>query len=57
MGEANSQSLVDPTTEIQNGIITRYVVGVGLVILLYDLILTMQKEVSGNNIVRFPLDT
>ena len=48
MGEANTQPLVDPTTEVQNGMITRYVVGVALVILLYDLIITMQTEVSGN---------
>lgn len=53
MEEANSQSLVDLTTEIQNGMITRYVVGIGLVILLYDLIITMGTEVSGNKIDLF----
>jgi len=36
----------DPATEARNGIITRYVAGIGLVILLYDLIITMSKEVS-----------
>jgi len=48
MGDTNSQPLVDPITEIQNGMITRYVAGVSLVILLYDLIITMKAEVSGN---------
>lgn len=50
MGDTNYQSLLDPTTEAQNGIITRYVAGMGLVILLYDIIITMQQEVRGQNI-------
>jgi hypothetical protein len=45
MNDTNYQLLADPTTEARNGIITRYAAGIGLVILSYDLIITMQSEV------------
>jgi hypothetical protein len=55
MSDANYQPLTDPATEARNGEITRYVGGVGLVILLYDLIITMKQEVSGSNHKCIPL--
>ena len=57
MSDIDYQPLADPTTEVWNAIITRYVVGIGLVILLYDLIITMQEEVRRQKIyVLIPLD-
>ena len=50
MSDTNHQLLSDPTTDVRNGIITRYVASIGLVILLYDLMITMQKEVCGQKI-------
>ena len=38
----------DPATEARNAITTLYLAGTGLVILLYDLIITMNKEVGGH---------
>jgi hypothetical protein len=38
----------DPTTEARDGIITRHVAGIGMIILLYDLIITIPKEVHGH---------
>ena len=55
MGDVDYHPLADPKTEVQNGMITRYVGGIGLVILLYDLILTMQTEVSGHKMYTSPL--
>ena len=57
MSDIAYQPLADPTTEARNGIITRYVAGMGLVILLYDLIITMQEEVRRQKIyLLIPLD-
>jgi multisubunit Na+/H+ antiporter MnhC subunit len=41
----------DPVTEAWDSIITRYVVGMGLVVLLYDLIITMNKEVGSLSLI------
>jgi hypothetical protein len=48
MSGADYQPVANPATETRNGEITRYVGGAGLVVLLYDFIITMKQEVSGH---------
>ena len=48
MNDTHYRPLGDPATEARNGMVTRYVAGMGLVILLYDLIITIPKEVRGH---------
>ena len=47
----------DPATEAWSGTITRYAAGIGLAILLYDLLITMEKEVSGRRTISLPYFT
>jgi len=42
---------VDPVTEAATGTVARHVAVAGLTILLYDHIITMNKEVSGHSIL------